>query len=64
MKIMYFKLSFEKVGARHLAELNLRCVRTSRIYMIKPNFLAFVVSDLSAFIRMCGQKITRLGYLP
>jgi len=39
----------------------LRCARISRIYMIKTNCLAFVVSDLSAFIRTCGQKIRRLG---
>jgi len=51
----------DRLWARHLAEINLRCARIFRIYMIKTNCLAFVVSDLSAFIRTCGQKIRRLG---
>jgi len=35
---------------RDLRELNLRCPRSARICMPNPNFLAFVVSEISAFI--------------
>jgi len=30
-----------------IAEINLRCARSLRIYMLNPNSLAFVVSEIS-----------------
>jgi len=40
---------YERLWALHPAEINSRCTRTSKLP--KPNFLAFKVYDISAFIR-------------
>jgi len=39
---------------RHPADINLRWAKSSRIYLPNPNFLAFVVSQIFAFIRTDG----------
>jgi len=53
--------------AGHPAETNLRCVKSSGIYIPNPNFLAFVVAEISAFIRTDGHtdmsRSTRLVIL-
>jgi len=45
--------------AWHSAETNLRCVRSSGICMPSPNSLAFIVSEISAFIRTDRQTDIR-----
>jgi len=53
--------------AWHIAEINLRCVRSSGICMPNLNSLALIVSEISAFIRTDGQtdmaRSTRLVIL-
>jgi len=44
------------------AETNLRCARSSKMYMPNPNFLAFTVSEIPAIIRTDRQtELDRLG---
>jgi len=45
--------------AYHFSETNLRCVRSLGICVSNPNSLAFIVSDISAFIWTDGQTDRR-----
>jgi len=45
--------------ARHIAETNLRCVRSSGICMPNLDSLALILSEISAFIRTDRQTVRR-----
>jgi len=40
-------------------EINLRCVGTSRVCMPNPSIAAFIVFEITAFIRTDGQMDSR-----
>jgi len=57
--IIIIILAWALEWASHIAETNLRCVRSSRICMPNPNSLAYIVSEISAFIRTDRQTDRR-----